>query len=287
MRIISLLPSATEIIAGLGLTDQLVGVSHSCDSPNSVIKLPKVTSCRIPENISSQAIDDFVRSFASSPQALYDLDIALMEVLQPDLVVSQAICDVCAVDGKVADLAVRELSSRPELINLEPFSLDDILETITQLGSVTGREEQAASLVTNFKLRIERVKENSKSRRGPPPRVIFLDWLIPPFVGGHWVPEMLSLAGFGPTLITPGMPSRRASWEEIMTCDPDIIIVACCGLIESEARRDIELLHSKDRWFKLRAVREGNVHVLDGKQLFSRASPRIIDSLEQLAQILN
>ena len=284
MRIVSLLPSATEIVCALGLDDHLVGVSHSCNFPSDIAGLPNVTSTHVPYDQASDVIDAYVREHLTGHEALYDLDIDTLHELQPDVVVSQALCDVCAVATGDVVTALEGLPSKPELIDLTPSTLDDVFDDILRVGRELGAGEQAAAVVTALKRRRDRVSETTVSRR---PRVAFLEWLVPPFNGGHWNPELVQLAGGTDLLGSHGKPSTTLDWERLAAADPDVLFIACCGFPVERTMRDVERLAREPLWNSLRAVRTGRVYVADGNAYFSSPGPRLIDGLEIMAHALH
>ena len=288
MRIVSLLPSATEIVCCLGLDGELVGVTHECDHPPSVRDLPKVTRTLIPHDASSARIDALVREQLATERALYHLDMEMLEALAPDLIVTQALCDVCAVaEAEVLDAACR-LPGNPPVVNLEPMTLAEVFDAITAVGAAAGRADRAANVVTGFRGRVDAVAERTASLPdGARPRVVFLEWIDPLFNGGHWNPELIALAGGVDVLGSPAAPSRTITWEAVCAARPDVLFVACCGFTTERALEDLPFLQSRPGWDDLPAVRDGRVYFSDGNAYFSRPGPRIVDSLEVLAAALH
>ena len=287
MRIVSLLPSATEIVAVLGLTDQLVGISHECDYPDEIRDRPRVTRCEIHgSDLPSTAIDAWVRDTLAARGTLYALEEQLIRELQPDLILTQQLCDVCAVNyGSVANFAA-SLPMRPRLINLEPTRLADIyadIRLVAQAADVPARAERA---IAELERRVKAVASRTACAANRP-KCFLMEWIDPPFCGGHWNPELVELAGGVDPVGRKGQRSRRVSWEEIHRSDPDIVVLACCGFGVQRARREMTLLAGKKEWDSLRAVRERRVFVADGNTYFSRPGPRIVDSLEMLARMLH
>lgn len=286
MRIVSLLPSATEIVCALGLEDQLVGVTHECDFPPSVQQLPKVTRTLIPANASSREIDRLVRQRLETSRALYELDLARLEPLRPDLIVTQALCDVCAVAEDEVRAAACILPSRPRVINLEPKTLEQVFASIRQVGQAAGVEQKAEELVAALTSRVRAVAVRSAAIRERP-RVAFLEWLDPPFSCGHWNPELVRLAGGVEGLGREGYPSRTLSWEEVLAWRPEVVFIACCGFDVARAMEDLPLFGAVPGWENLPAVSQRRVYVSDGSHYFSRPGPRLVDSLEILAHALH
>jgi iron complex transport system substrate-binding protein len=286
MRIVSLLPSATEIVCALGLEDQLVGVTHECDYPPFVRQLPKVTRTLIPVEASSGEIDRLVRERLRSDGALYNLDLPVLRALGPDLIVTQALCDVCAVAEHEVQAAVCMLPGGPQVINLEPATLTEVLDCIRQVATRVGVDRRADEVIGALEARIAAVSTRSAELHTPP-RVALLEWLDPPFSCGHWTPELVLMAGGIECLGHPGHPSRALHWDEVLASQPDVVFIACCGFSVRQTLRDLPLLSSVHGWRDLPAVRSGRVYVTDGSHYFSRPGPRLVDSLEILAHTLH
>ena len=288
MNIVTLLPSATEIVCALGLQEQIVGVSHSCNFPETIKKLPAVTSTRVPYQDSSDVIDNFVRDHLQNNAALYDLDIQTLNEVRPDVVVSQTLCDVCAVSTGDVVAAIYGLDSRPRLIDLQPNTLDDVYGDILRVAAALGRDSTAASLLDELKARQHAIaSRTARIAKNDRPRVAFLEWLLPPFCGGHWNPELVELAGGIDLLGNPGRPSATLSWDRVAASDPDVIVLACCGFDVERALEDVRLLAGNDQWQNMRAVQNGEIYLVDGDAYFARPGPRLIDGLEMLAHALH
>ncbi len=286
MRIVSLLPSATEIICALGLKDQLVGVSHECDWPPFVRQLPKVTRTLIPSGATSAEIDRLVRERLQTGRALYTLDLATLYALRPDLIVTQALCGVCAVaEGEVL-AAARSLPGSPKIINLEPQTLAQVLVAIRQVAHAVGAERKAREVVGRLLARVKAVIARTAQIQHRP-RVALLEWLDPPFSCGHWNPELVRLAGGVEGLGQEGRPSRTLRWEEVIAWQPEVVFIACCGFSIDRTMADMPLVANVPGWEDLPAVRSGRVYVADGSHYFSRPGPRLVDSLEILAHALH
>ena len=283
-----MLPSATEIVCALGLEDQLVGVSHSCNFPTRVLDLPVMTSTHVPYKASSKLIDSYVREHLTGHEALYDLDIDRLRDARPDAVISQALCDVCAVaTGDVLE-AIHSLPSAPVLIDLEPNTLDDVLDDILRVGQQLEAGEAGEKLVASLSGRRDRIAARTASiPMSERPRVVFLEWLYPPFNGGHWNPQLVELAGGVDLLGAPGEPSSTLKWETIVDTEPDVLFIACCGFRVERTLEDVQKVSQTDAWQKLPAVRNGRVYVADGNAYFSCPGPRLIDGLEIMAHALH
>ena len=286
MKIVSLLPSATELVCGLGLRDQLVGVSHECDYPLSVVGLPILTSSRIPEGLSSSEIDRLVTDQLKNDEALYDLVMEPLDELQPDLIVTQALCDVCAVSGNDVAKAIGSLPGDPQVINLEPICLDDVLETVTLLAEAAQCVEQGQRYRAELQSRIDTVCQRSTTIADKP-RVALLDWLEPLFDGGHWTPEIIALAGGTPVFGDKRQPSQRREWHELIDAAPDIIFIALCGFNVERSLQDVEAFLKTEGFIELHQRNGTQVYLVDGNAYFSRPGPRLVDALEIMANALH
>lgn len=286
MRIVSLLPSATEIVCALGLGDRLVGVSHECDYPEFVRDLPKVTRTVIPADAPSGEIDRLVREQLRSGGALYSLDDALLEELRPDLILTQALCNVCAVAEEEVSEAACRLPGRPRVVNLDPRDLSEVLDSIRQVAEAAGVEQDAEKVIRGLQARVEAVALRSKRLKNRP-RVALLEWLDPPFSCGHWNPELVRIAGGIEGLGKERQSSRTLKWDEVISWQPEVVFIACCGFSVARTLEDVGLLSSVPGWEQIPAVRSGRVYVVDGSQYFSRPGPRLVDSLEILAHTLH
>jgi len=286
MRIVSLLPSATEIVCSLGLGESLIAVTHECDFPGFVRDLPKATRTLIPKEASSGEIDRLVRERLTSEKALYSLEPAVLEDLRPDLIVTQALCDVCAVAGEEVEAAVCALPGRPRVVNLEPETLSEVFDAARLVAEAAGIVGRGDAVVRSLVARVEAVAARSAGlARGP--RVALLEWLDPPFSCGHWNPELVRLAGGVEVLGREGRRSRTLTWDEVASADPEVLFVSCCGFDVERTLVDLEALRDRPEWTRLRAVRESRVFVVDGSAYFSRPGPRLVDSLEILAHALH
>lgn len=288
MRIVTLLPSATEIVCALGAhqgeSSQLVGISHSCDYPPEICSHPVLTSTRVPVHKSQHDIDQFVRQELAASRGLYALNLELLEKLKADVIVTQTLCDVCAVSSGDVYQAVASLPGNCKLVELAPSNLEDVYGDIIRVGDAVDARSEAQTLVSQLRARAEAVEQQNVLNGE---KVLFLEWLDPPFSGGHWIPDLIHILGGKSCLVESGQRSGTLSWDAIAACDPDIIVVGCCGYSRAESGQALELLADDDRWLSLRAVREGSVIVGDGNAHFSRAGPRLIDGLELLANQFN
>jgi iron complex transport system substrate-binding protein len=286
MRIVSLLPSATEIVCALGLGQQLVGVTHECDYPPLVRSLPKVTRTHIPIDATSGEIDRLVREQLQAEQALYSLDLPMLQSLRPDLIVTQALCDVCAVAEAEVQSAACSLPSGPRVVNLEPQTLSQVFDAIEQVAQAACVEAAGKQVVEQLKARVAAVVARAAAVERPP-RVALLEWLDPPFSCGHWNPELVRLAGGVECLGREGERSRTLRWQEVIDSQPEVVFIACCGFDVERTRQDLPLLNDVPGWRDLPAVRDGRVYIADGSQYFSRPGPRLVDSLEIMAHAID
>lgn len=285
MRIVSLLPSATEILFAIGASRELVGVTHECDFPPQALSLARLTSSALPTASRSADINRHVRAALHGGSSLYHLDADLLERLQPDLIVTQELCEVCAVSYSIVDRAARRLAGDPRIVSLEPSSLEDVYANIVTLGTLTGHEAQAREVVESLRERERAVRE--RVANGPKPRVLVLEWTDPPMSGGHWTPGLVEAAGGVPVLGNPGANSQVISWEAIAQADPDEIIVAPCGFDLEKTSDAVSELSANPAWNALRAVREGRVHLVDGNAYVNRPGPRLVDTIEIFAERLS
>ncbi len=285
MRIVSLVPNGTEILFALGAGAQVVGVSHECDYPEEARRRPILTGSALAPGMSAAEVDAAVAAQVASGASLYTLDEARIAELAPDLVVTQNLCPVCAVSTAQVDGAIRPLPRCPDLLSLDPRSLEGVLSDIRRVGAATGRAAEAEALVAGLERRLAAVRARVAGR--PRPRVAALEWLDPPFAGGHWVPEMIAIAGGEDALNRPGEGSRRLSWDEVAAADPEVVVAMPCGYDAAGAQAQIDLVADRPEWRRLRAVQAGRVAAVDANGCFSRPGPRLVDGVERLAQIFH
>lgn len=283
MRVVSLLPSATEIVYALGI--EPVGVSHECDHPPEATEKPAVNRSRVDAEASSDEIDRQVLE-AEDGEGVYDIDLDTLSRLDPDLVVSQGICDVCAVDSVLVRDAIDELDLDCEVLTTDPHSLGDMFDDTHRIGAATGTENRADELVSDLEARVEAV-ETATTDIDERPRVAVLDWTNPVMVAGHWVPEMVAMAGGSDGLADPGGRSRPREWADIREYDPEVLVVAPCGFDLDQTMENLTDLTDREGWDELTAVREGRAYALDGHQYVNRPGPRLMDSLEHLAGLIH
>jgi iron complex transport system substrate-binding protein len=280
MRIVSLVPSATEMLFALGLGPDVIAVTHECDYPPAARELPKITRDLLPPGLTSAQIDAAVKEHTLAGESIYQLDTTALEDLRPDLIVTQALCSVCAVSyDDVRDIA-EQLDPRPEVISLDPHTLGEVLSDARTLAEATDRRDAALELVNGASDRIDRVRLAVRKARRP--RVAALEWLDPPFAAGHWIPQLIEYAGGEDVLGFPGENSEELTWPAVQAAQPDIVIVMPCGYDAEIAHREAEMHREQ-----LAAVGAGEVVAVDAASYFSRPGPRIIDGLELLASILH
>jgi iron complex transport system substrate-binding protein len=287
VRIVSLLPAATEIGAALGLMDQVVGVSHECDFPKEANARPRVTHCPVHNaGLASGEVDQWVRGALRNNGTIYSMDEALLRELHPNVILTQKLCDVCAVGyGTVTRLA-ETLPGPPKVVNLEPTSLSDIFDDIRRVGEVCEVPERAEKLIADLSARVEIVQRrvNGISDRR---RCFLMEWVDPPFCSGHWGPELVEIAGGQDLLGRKHRPSAEVHWHEVLEARPEVMVLALCGYDINRARRDYELLRSFPDFDSLPAARGGEIYLVDASAYFARPGPRIVDSLEMFAGILH
>lgn len=288
MRIASLLPSATEIVCALGLADQLVGVSHECDYPPDVVRdLPKLTHSTLPPGLTSAEIDAEVSVRLRRGESLYQVDEALLGSLQPDILLTQELCDVCAVAfGDVCQVAAN-LPGNPRVISLTPPSLDAIFNDVRVVAEALGVAERGERLASRLQARVRQAAEAVERHARQRPRVFAMEWLNPPFAAGHWVPEMIALAGGQEVLGAAGKPSFRVSWEQVIAAQPEVVLLIPCGYDADSARREWESLPKPYGWESVPAVQTGRVYAFDANSYCSRPAPRVVDGIEQLARLFH
>jgi len=282
LKIISLLPSATEIVFALGLGDSLEGVTHECDYPAEAREKPVVMRPSLPSGpLSSREIDAAVREKMNAKEPLYVLDRALIQRVQPDVILTQDLCRVCSIaTGQVED-ALADLGIDAKVLSLDPNTLEEIFVSIEAVGKLLEREDAAKGITEGLRARVETVKRTSL--RLPTIRVLAQEWLDPPFAGGHWVPEMVEVAGGTNLLAEKGQPSREVTWRQIRDAIPEVIAYMPCGYYLDEAEEEAVRLYANPEFADTPAAREGNVFAVDATSYFSRPGPRIVDGLEILA----
>jgi len=285
MRICSLLPGATEIAYLLGLGDQIVGVTHECDYPHEAKQKPVVVRSVIDSSqLSCPEIDRRVGELLQAGRGLYSIDEAAFLASGPDVILTQGLCNVCALDYDDVVKAAHRLPRMPAILSLNPHSLSDVLEDISRVGAATDRETAAEALVQDLRRRIDEVGIREPEYR---PRVVCLEWFEPLYVAGHWVPELVTLAGGFDPLGRKGEPSFKIEWQSVLDAKPDVILLMPCGFDVRRAVKESTPLRNLNGWSDLPAVKTGNVYALNGSAYFSRPGPRLINGLEILARIIH
>lgn len=285
MRIVSLVPSATEILFRLGAGDDVVGVTYACDYPPEARTRPIVVYPRVnTSELQSREIDRVISELYAKGEPLYVVDRRLLSKLRPELVVAQGLCDVCAVTPGSVDEAIKSLSPIPKILTLHPHSIEDVFTDILRIGEAVGRTEEARNLVAQLRHEVRRIAEKTSGleRR----RVFFMEWVDPPYCSGHWVPEMVEIAG-GIDLGVKGKPSRRVAPEEVLRFGPEVIICGPCGYTLQESYRDASLLMREDWVRETPAFTDGEVYAVNASIYFSRHSPNTIKGISILAEIIH
>src|SRR5579875_1100283 len=280
MRIVSLVPSATEMLFALGLGDDVVAVTHECDYPPAVTNLPRITRDRLPPGLSPAQIDAAVKERTLAGDSIYELDTELLHELQPDLIVTQALCKVCAVSVDDVQEIAEELDSQPMVIALDPHTVGEVLGDARTIAQATDTKDAAVELIREAAGRIDRIRVAVRGARRP--RVAALEWLDPPFAAGHWTPQLIEYAGGEDVLGFAGEDSEEQAWELIAASEPDLVIVMPCGFNAEIAHREAEMHREQ-----LAALGAGQVVAVDAASYFSRPGPRIIEGLELLAHLLH
>jgi iron complex transport system substrate-binding protein len=286
MRIASLLPSATEIIAALGAADQLVARSHECDEPASVTRLPAITTPKLDPRASSVAIHGEVSALLAQALSIFEVDAARLRALRPDVIVTQTQCEVCAVSLADVERALDGwIGAAPRLVPLQPMALTDIFADIARIAAAIGRADEGDVLVADLRARLGRIATVTTAL--PRPRVATIEWLDPPMAGGNWMPELVAMAGGDNLFGVAGQHSPWLDWNAVTDANPDVILLLPCGFTLGRALSEISAVTTRPGWHQLAAVRANQVYVLDGHRHFNRPGPRLHESLEILAEILH
>jgi iron complex transport system substrate-binding protein len=286
MRIVSLLPSATEILFALGLGNQVVGVSHECDYPPAVRTKPVVIHSRIPKEATPLEIDRLVRQFTARGESVYAVDSEALKRLAPDLIVTQNLCSVCAASPEDLAAVLATFDYRPEVLSLDPLDLGDVWRDILWVGDETMRGHEAEHLLESIGARLAAI-ENEIAQTVCRPRVAFLEWLQPIYVGGHWVPEMIELAGGRDIFGKLRTPSFSLPLEEVITAQPEALVIAPCGYHAGQARAEYRSVTFPPEWHEMPAVRNNQIYYVDADAYFSRPGPRLVTGVEILAKLFH
>ena len=286
-RIVSFLPSATEMACALGLHDQLVGITHECDYPPSVREKPIVVSSAVSMATMTQAeIDSIVSERMKNGQSLYQVDEKLLQELAPDLILTQDLCQVCAPSGNEVTQALTALPSKPEILWLTPKSLAQIEENLREIGAATGRLEKADELIASGRVILDHIAERARTA-STRPRVFCMEWLDPVYCSGHWVPEMVSIAGGVDHLGHEGSDSVRVAWEDVLAWKPEVLVIMPCGFHLDQVLELTPKLCAKSGWQELPAVQQGRVYAVDASSYFARPGPRVVEGTELLAHLIH
>ena len=286
-RIVSLIASATEIVCALGFENWLVGRSHECDFPESVLKLPVLTRPKLDVHASSAEIDRQVKSLVENTLAVYDVDAALLEQLEPDVIVTQSQCEVCAVSLRDVERAVCTWLGRcPKVVSLKPDALADVWRDVEEVALALGEYDRGAELVSRFRGRMNDIRDRA-SRLSDRPRIACIEWVEPLMAAGNWVPELVEMAGGVNLFGEAGKHAPWMTWDQLVAADPDVLVLMPCGYGLARTLAEVPILEAKAEWRTLRAVRTGRVVATDGNQYFNRPGPRLVESLEILAEVLH
>ena len=280
MRIVSLVPSATETLFALGLGADVIAVTHECDYPPAVRELPKITRDVLPAGLTTGEIDAAVKERTLAGESIYELDADLLHDLRPDLIITQELCSVCAVSYDDVRAVAEEIDTHPRVLSLDPHTMGEILGDVRTLAQATDRKDAAVDLIREASARIDRVRLAVRGARRP--RVAALEWLDPPFAAGHWMPQLIDYAGGEDVLGFAGEKSEERTWQEVAASQPDVVIVMPCGFDAEIAHREAEMHRDE-----LAAVGAGEIVAVDASAYFSRPGPRIIDGLELIAHVIH
>lgn len=286
MRIISLLPSATEILYFLGAGDRIVGVSEECDFPLQVKQKPIVSFCLINQDLPSKEIDEKVSRSLKFSQEISRVDEKLFASLKPDLVITQELCKVCAITPTDIQKVLHSINPKPEVLTLHPHSLAEILEDILRVGRAIGKEKEAVLRVKSLEFRVKNVQIKTAKIKNKP-KVFCMEWLDPPYNGGHWVPEQVEIAGGKDDLSVKGIDSVRLIWQKIVNYNPEVLILMPCGFSIQRTKKELFVLTSRSEWKRLKAVQNDQVYLVNGPAYFNNSGPRAFKGIELLASIFH
>ena len=285
MRIASLLPSATEIVYALGLGEELIAVTHECDYPPGAASKPAVTRSLLRSDLPSAEIDRAVRASARDAHTIYELNAELLTGLAPDVVLTQSLCEVCAVPRSAVEELICTMPAAALMVSLDPHTIDGMLDSIVEAGQALNVTERARDVIVGLRQRIDAVRASVEGAIRQ--RVLCIEWLDPIYRGGHWIPEQVAMAGGEDALGQPGEPSTVLAWEEVADYAPEVIVLMPCGFDGQDAADRLTELSVRPGWDDLPAVREQHVFAVDGSAFFSRPGPRLIDGIELLAAIFH
>jgi iron complex transport system substrate-binding protein len=286
-RIISLLPSATEIVAALGFADHLVGRSHECDFPPGIETLPICSSTKVPVHGTSSEIDERVKEIVAEGLSVYRVDVDRLRELRPDLILTQTQCAVCAVTPRDLEQALCTwVGAQPAIVSLEPNNLDDVWNDIRHVAEALGVPSRAEELIVSLTKRLATIREETRAVQSRP-SVAAIEWLGPLMAGGNWMPELIEIAGGDSLLAKPGEHSPWLDWASLIEANPEVILLLPCGFKIAQTIRDLNLLTENPAWADMRAVKQGRVYLIDGHHFFNRPGPRLVESAEIVAEILH
>ena len=286
-RIVTLLPSATEIVCALGFGDELVGRSHECDFPAGVERLPALTEPKFKVEGTSAEIDERVKRIVGDALSVYRVDAARLRELKPDVIVTQSQCEVCAVSESEVESAVAEwLGERPRIVSLAPYALSDVFEDTVRVAAALGDRKRGEETVAKLRMRMDAIAERARSAKSRP-TFACIEWIDPMMSAGNWMPELVEMAGGTNLFGKAGEHSPWMKFEELAAANPEVIMVSPCGFSMKRSREELPTLTGNLQWKELRAVRDGKVYLADGNQYFNRPGPRIVESLEILAEMLH
>jgi len=287
LRIVSLLPSATEIVAAVGMADRLVGRSHQCDFPVDVSRLPALSETKVRLDGTSRDIDRRVNEIIAQGVSVYRVDAERLRALKPDVILTQTQCAICAVTpGDLEDALCEWTGMAPTLVSLEPNDLSDVWGDVRKVGQALGTEAAAERAITGLQGRLAAIRDTA-DRAAYRPTVAAIEWIDPLMAGGNWMPELIEAAGGESLFATPGQHSPWLDWAALAAADPEVILLLPCGFTIEQSLADLPLLLGRPEWAALSAVRRGQVYVIDGHHYFNRPGPRLVESAEMIAEILH
>ncbi len=286
MRIVSLMPGATETLCLLGLQTNIHGISHECDYPKSIIEIPRVTRSALTKGLTSAQINELVTDYSRRGESLYSIDEDRLAAAAPDVILTQDICNVCAVSSHDLTSTLRRLGLSPDVVSLSGMDLNGVLEDIRLIGERTSALEAARTLLNNLRERVENVTRYTQARK-PRRKIVFLEWLDPPFSAGHWTPHLIELAGGRELIGKPNKVSTATTWEQVTDADPEFLVIACCGRSNRQTQVEIEAELVTEKLLRIPCVRDGKLYLIDGSAYFNRPGPRLIEGLEVLTRVLH
>ena len=286
MRIVSLMPGATETLCLLGLQSNIHGISHECDHPTSISEIPRVTRSALTKGLTSAQINELVTDYAQRGESLYSIDEDRLAAAAPDVILTQDICNVCAVSSHDLTSTLRRLGLSPDVVSLSGMDLKGVLEDIRLIGERTSALEASRTLLNNLRERVESVTHYTQGRK-PRRKIVFLEWLDPPFSAGHWTPHLIELAGGRELIGEPNKVSTATTWKQVTDADPEFLVISCCGRSNRQTQVEIEAELVTENLLRIPCVRDGQLYLIDGSAYFNRPGPRLIEGLEVLTRVLH